>query len=47
MECGLPMDVFDGMKTVVGCCGCGLPFDVFDGMKTDCVLWMWIAYGCV
>ena len=41
------MDVFDGMKTVVGCCGCGLPFDVFDGMKTDCVLWMWIAYGCV
>ena len=21
VECGLPMDVFDGMKTVVGCCG--------------------------
>ena len=26
---------------------CGLPMDVFDGMKTDCVLWMWIACGCV
>ena len=42
------MDVFDGMKTVVGCCGCGLPMDVFDGMKTvvGCC-GMWIGYGCV